>query len=217
LAGPIAVTTQGSPFSPATIGNGTVGLWLDRQSGVLAYAPLYWLVPPCAWLARRTTWPWLVPALLLFAPAASFSIGWWAGFSPAGRYLVPMIPLCAVAAAAAWRHRPVRVAAFALLVPQVVLDAVVWQWPRTLWATDAGNAALDRLGPFGRAYEAVLPPVRLEGVTLRAVGVIVAWAAVSALVVRVSARGEGEAGQARSSSSGDRSWSAGPRGAVGGR
>jgi hypothetical protein len=53
----------------------------------------------------------------------------------------------------------------ALLVPQAILDAVVWQRPRTLWPAVEGNAALQLLGPIGRAYEAALPPVQTDGLT----------------------------------------------------
>jgi hypothetical protein len=145
------------PFSLAAFRTGFVGLWMDRQAGVLAYAPLYWVVPACWLLAWRRMWPFLVPAALLYLPAAAFTHGWWAGFSPAARYLVPMMPFCVAAMAHALRHRAVRVALAVLLVPQAVIDAVIWQRPRSLWPADTGNAALQMLGGIGRAYEALLP------------------------------------------------------------
>jgi hypothetical protein len=44
-----------------------------------------------------------------------------------------------------------------LLVPQLLIDAVVWQHPRALWPSAAGNAALRAFGAIGRAYESILP------------------------------------------------------------
>jgi hypothetical protein len=91
LGGP--QTLSSVPFSSATLLPGLAGLWMDRQSGLVAYAPIYWLVPVCWLLTWRRTWPYLVPVLLLYLPMASF-VEWWGGFSPAARYLVPTAPLC---------------------------------------------------------------------------------------------------------------------------
>jgi hypothetical protein len=164
LGGPITVTTAGLPFSLDTFKAGIFGLWMDRQSGLLAYAPLYWVLPACMWVTRRTTWPYLVPAMLLVLPAASYTVAWWAGFSPAGRYVVPMIPLAAVVLAGALRHPGIRAATLALFVPQALIDGVVWQWPRSLWPASEGNAALQLLGPVGRAYETLLPDIQRGGI-----------------------------------------------------
>ncbi|MBE3123636.1 MAG: hypothetical protein IMZ65_02405, partial [Planctomycetes bacterium] len=148
-----ALTMSALPFSIQMLGSGLPGLLLDRQSGLLAYAPLYWLVPACWYLTRRNTWPFLVPAALLYVPAAAFTIGWWAGFSPAARYIVPLTPIWLVVIAGALVHRPIRAAAGTLLVFQVLIDGVVWQRPRTLWSSMDRNPALDALGWLGRSYE----------------------------------------------------------------
>jgi len=50
-----------------------------------------------------------------------------------------------------------RLFAWALLASQVVIDAVVWQHPRTLWPSPQGNLALQALGGIGRLYEMALP------------------------------------------------------------
>jgi hypothetical protein len=152
------LTTSDVPLSLAVLKVGSVGLWMDRQSGLLAYAPLYWIVPACWLLTARRTWPFLVPAALLYLPAAAFTHGWWAGFSPAARYIVPLMPLFMVAIADALRHRAIRIAAVVLLMPQLVIDAVVWNHPRALWPSAAPvNAALELIGSTGRAYERLLP------------------------------------------------------------
>jgi hypothetical protein len=114
-------------------------------------------------------------------------VEWWAGFSPAARYLVPVCPLCTVAMADAMRWPGIRRAAMVLLVPQAIVNAIVWQRPRTLWPADARNAALDALGSVGRAYEAFLPAVRVDGLMWPVLGAVVALAVISLLLV-VSAR-----------------------------
>ena len=181
-----ALTTGGLPFSADMLKSGLLGLWIDRRSGLLAYAPLYWIAPACWYLTRKTTWPFLVPAALLYLPAASFTIGWWAGFSPAARYLVPLIPFCIAAIADALRHRAIRIAALVLLIPQALIDAVVWQHPRTLWPSTEGNAALQTLGGIGRAYEAILPAAQTGGSLSVALGVGVLAVAASAALVALS-------------------------------
>ena len=148
------------PFSVETLAPGLAGLWMDRQSGLVSYAPIYWLVPACWLLTWRRTWPYLVPALLLYAPMASF-VEWWGGFSPAARYLVPIAPLCLVPIVESLRYRSLRVVLALLCVPQLLIDAVVWQHPRTLWpVASAVNPALEYLGPIGRAYAQLLPMLR---------------------------------------------------------
>ncbi len=158
LGGP--PTLEGVPLSFGTLKHGLAGLWLDRQSGVLAYAPLYWLLPVCWIVTWRRTWPYLVPALLLYLPAAAF-IEWWGGFSPAARYLVPIMPLCLVPMAHAMRHRFLRYAAAIVVLPQLAIDVVVWQHPRALWpAANGVNVALGYLGAVGHAYARLLPALR---------------------------------------------------------
>jgi hypothetical protein len=181
------LTTVGLPFSAGVLKSGILGLWIDRQSGLLAYAPLYWIVPACWYLTRTTTWPFLVPIALLYLPAASFTIGWWGGFAPAARYVVPLVPFFVAAMAGALRYRAVRVAALVLLIPQGLIDAIVWQHPRTLWPSAEGNGALHRLGAIGRGYEAILPAAQTGGSFSAALGVGLVAVAASAALVALSA------------------------------
>ncbi len=164
---------QGLPFTPAGIVSGTIGLFADRTSGLLAYAPIYWIVPASCVLTWRRTWPFVAVALLLALPMASF-VEWWAGFAPAARYIMPTMPLLLVPVALASRHRAIRASFYVLIAAQAVVDGYVWQHPRALWPAAAGtNAALDRLGPLGRAYEWILPPLRLGVIDWRALAVVV--------------------------------------------
>jgi hypothetical protein len=170
------------PFSMQSLKNGLAGLMVDRQSGLVSYAPIYWIVPASWMLTWRRTWPLLVPALLLYVPMAAY-LEWWAGFAPAARYLTPIIPLSLVAMADAMRYRVARVALLCLTIPQLAINGAVWQHPRALWAVGTTNPALDSLGAVGRAYEAMLPPVRLEQLTMAALWIGCGAAAATALLV----------------------------------
>lgn len=183
-----ALTTQGVPFSLESLQRGLVGLWIDRQSGLLAYAPLYWIVPACWWLTWKRTWAYLVPFLLLYLPAAAFVIGWWAGFAPAARYLVPSVPLLLVPVAEALRYRAVRLAILVVLVPQGLIDAVIWQHPRWLWPAPDGNLALHSLGLFGRVYAHALVGVQTGAPIFATIWVGAAAAVGSAIVVRCATK-----------------------------
>jgi hypothetical protein len=163
-------------------------LWFDRQSGLLAYAPLYWILPPCVWLTWRQTWIYLVPVILLYVPAAAFSLGWWAGFAPAARYLTPAMPLLLVPVACALGYRTVRLAALVLVVPQLVLNGVVWQHPRWLWPSEVGNRALQALGPPGRLYEMNLLDVQGTGTSIAILWIALVAAIASTAVVAASRR-----------------------------
>ncbi len=187
-----ALTTESVPFSMASLGRGLVGLWVDRQSGLLAYAPLYLIAPACCWLTWRRTRMYLVPVLALYLPAAAFVVGWWAGFAPAARYLAPAMPLVMVPVAAALRYRAVRIAALALAVPQAAIDAVVWQHPRWLWPSPDGNLALLALGPVGRAYSRMLVGVQGGAAFSAALWIAGVTAALTAVLVVFARREQTE-------------------------
>jgi hypothetical protein len=155
VGGPQMIDTL--PFSFAGIARGALGLLLDRERGLLGYAPIYLLLPVCwilGWREHRTL---LVPVLLLFAPMATFAV-WSAGFSPAARYLVPLVPLLVLPAARAIAFPVVRWAALPILALQTAVTAVVWHRPRALWPKEQGtNEALASIPWVGPAYERFLP------------------------------------------------------------
>lgn len=175
---------EGLPFSVATLQRGIIGLLADRERGLVAYAPIYLLVPTCwALMWRQHAWL-LLPTALLFVPMASFAV-WSAGFSPAARYLVPLIPLLAAPVAGALANPVVSRVALALAVFQAAVTAVVWQFPRTLWPEEiGGNAALAKIPWVGPTYAALLPsmltgdPIRRGWLTVGAVALgtaVVVW------------------------------------------
>jgi hypothetical protein len=145
------------PFTPEWLQVGSLGLIIDRERGLLGYAPVYLMVPACWALGWRRYWPMFMPVVLLYLPMAAY-INWHGGFSPAGRYLVPIMPLLVLPVAAALRHRVVQWLAWPLLIFQGAILVVIWNTPRTLWPKEqAGNEALEKIPLIGPAYERLLP------------------------------------------------------------
>lgn len=131
------------------------GLLFDREYGLMAYAPIYWLVVPgLAVLSRNASTLYrntaivvgcyLLPVLL---PVTNVH-GWSGGWSPAARFLLPIVPLLWLPVFAFWVHgtRAGRSIAAALVALQIVINAFLWQFPKTLWSDGDGVAA----APFTR-------------------------------------------------------------------
>jgi len=178
---------DGVPLTLSGTGRGLAGLWLDRQYGILAYSPIYLLLP-AYWAIAMGNIPWAaLPVIAMVMPMAAW-VGWWGGFSPAARYLVPIVPFCAVAATYALRSKVVRWTGILLLVPQVVIVGYAWQHPRTLWPIDDRNPLLMQLGPLGRAYEHVLPSLRYGELNHALVAGLVLFAVNAGVVVLVWCR-----------------------------
>lgn len=126
------------------------GLLFDREYGLLAYAPLYLLAAPGLLLLVREQ-PGVAAAALLAACAYLTPVllpvanpyGWMGGWSPAARFLVPVVPLlwlgvyAYIATAAGWG----RVMAWTLIALQIGLNAYLWQFPKALWNEGDGVAA----------------------------------------------------------------------------
>jgi hypothetical protein len=145
------------PFKQEWLQTGALGLLIDRERGLLGYAPIYLMLPACWALGWRRYWPMSIPILLLYLPMAAY-INWHGGFSPAGRYLVPIMPLLVLPVAAALRYRVIQWVACLLAVFQAAILVVIWNTPRTLWPKEQGaNQALERIPIIGPAYERLLP------------------------------------------------------------
>jgi hypothetical protein len=181
LGGPQMVNTV--PFALGNALTGSLGLLFDRERGLVAYAPVYLLLPACWALSWKEYRAWVVPVATLFLPMATFSV-WSAGFSPAARYLVPLVPLAVGPVTRALRFRVVQVAAIALAAFQALIVAVVWQNPRTLWPKEEGtNEALASIPWIGRTYEHLLPSILTGDSIAWGVTVLAVLAAGSAALV----------------------------------
>lgn len=81
---------------------GLIGLWLDRDHGLLPLAPIYLLalagMPRLLREQPRLAVMGLGIFLSLYGVVGSYR-EWWGGFAPAPRYLVPLVPLLAIALA----------------------------------------------------------------------------------------------------------------------
>lgn len=142
LAGPLAL--DGFPLSWLQLVEGAPALLVDRENGLLWWAPVYALLPAAWWLRRSELGLWLLPVAALMIPCAALQ--WWAGFSPAGRFIVPLVPIFCLAAGVLLKNKTTRYAAIALLVPQIAITAYAWQHPRALWPQgDGTNRVLSRL------------------------------------------------------------------------
>jgi hypothetical protein len=183
LAGPQAIDRL--PVSWQAALSGVPALLLDRENGLLVWAPIYVAAFAAWWHTRAKTWPLLVPALFLYLPSAANEM-WWGGFAPAGRFLVPLVPLFAVPMASGLGDRVFARAVLALCVPQLVISAIGWQRPRSLWPRgDGHNRVLEMLPGIGQALNDMLPsfrtgPVDPVGATVvvllvMAAGVALAW------------------------------------------
>jgi hypothetical protein len=173
---------EGLPFTLSGAPRGMFGLLFDRQYGLVADAPWYFLLPAAWVLAGRRAAVFLIPTFALYVPMASFVV-WWGGFSTAARYLVPVLPFCAVALAFALENAVFRRAVAFAACLQLPITAYAWQHPRSLWPTDIANPLLEALGPLGREYESALPALMNNGPLLRAVEVAAVAVAINLLLI----------------------------------
>jgi hypothetical protein len=160
FSGPLA--HGGAPFSWATLKAGWLGLLIDREHGLFAWAPTYLLLPLGWWLAWRCRLRWLLPVAAVFLPSAAHD-QWWGGFSPAGRFLLPVVPVFALMVGGVVQHHGYRRAFVLLAVPQLLISAYVWQHPRSLWPLgDGTNRALSALLSWVQLPDRILPSIRAE-------------------------------------------------------
>jgi len=132
----------------------------DRENGLLVWAPVYLLFPAAWVVAGRRYAIWLLPTAYLFCISAGHD-QWWGGFSPAARFLMPLVPVFAVIGAVALRHRLFRVGSLILLIPQIFISADGWQHTRSLWPQgDGHNRVLSDLLTGLGAGERWIPSLR---------------------------------------------------------
>lgn len=160
LGGPL--TIDGVPLAWSAFQTGWLGLLVDRENGLFVWAPIYLLLPAAWMLAGREHWLWLFPVASLFLPSAAHH-QWWGGFSPAARFLVPLVPMFCLIGSTLAKDRVLKAVSVALLVPQLLISAYGWQTPRALWPRgDGHNRVIGGLLPSFPNMEEVLPSVRLS-------------------------------------------------------
>jgi hypothetical protein len=167
LGGPL--TVGGPPFSWDAFRNGVFGLLIDRENGLLVWAPIYVLLPAAWALAGRRYVVWLLPVSALYLLSAAH-LQWWGGFSPAARFLSPLIPIFACVLAAALERQRFAYACLILLVPQVFISADGWQHTRSLWPQGDGHNRIlaDLLNVIG-VRETWIPSLRTTAIARDAV------------------------------------------------
>jgi hypothetical protein len=158
-----AVTRLGAAARVAGIR--LAGLLVDQEFGLLIYAPFLVLAPLGLAMMRERA----VARAAVFTSACYVALvlwpvtnvhGWSGGWNPAGRFLLPIVPLAAVGLPAALAAAP-RLLAGAVLTLQILLNAYLWQHPKNLWNDGDGVAAICSRG--GYAACKWLPSIRGGG------------------------------------------------------
>jgi hypothetical protein len=157
LYGGLPADVSGAP------GRALGGLLLDRSFGLLPHAPLLLLAFPglVALAARaRMVWPALLVGLAVLAPVLFWRM-WWGGQCPPGRFLVPLVPVLAVAVGLAaagtprglarWRLGLLGAGAalgfFMTFDPGALLLLNRGSRPTRVWAALSGDVPIDRYLP----------------------------------------------------------------------
>lgn len=109
-ASPLAIYGGLPQDATGSPGRATFGLLLDGSSGLLPHAPAFLIaLAGLVSLARRpswSAWPQVLVGAAVLLPVLPWRM-WWGGLCPPARFLVPLVPLLALAAAHAARG-PVR-------------------------------------------------------------------------------------------------------------
>jgi hypothetical protein len=151
------------------------GLLFDQEFGLLTLAPIYFLAWPGLVSLWRRNRALAMPVVVLIAAGIGSIVmpvinpyGFVGGWSPAPRFIVPIVPLLAVAAAGAAREMAgVRAAFVAVLIAlQILISVVVWNDPKILWEDCNGISALSQVVPQLTSVFARLPTWHLSDATV---------------------------------------------------
>ncbi len=172
-----------------------LGLCFDQAHGLLGYAPIYLAVLPGAivlWHTRRSDLARIVFVAACYLVPIAIPVlnahGWIGGWSPAARFLVPILPLLVVAGypfVAQLSDSPRGLAVVVAL--QLALDCLCWSHPKLLW-NDVGRPStlLAYLSPrafdLSRWFPSWEQPAAYT-IVVSLVG-LVCWFAVSVVVAR---------------------------------
>ena len=124
------------------------GLLLDQEFGLLVYAPLFvFAIVGYVVLARTRARiagaaGAIIACYLLTIVLPMINVqGWTGGWSPAARFLAPVVPLLGIGVAAAMPALP-RALIVVVVALQVAIDGYAWQHPKNFWNDGDGVAAI---------------------------------------------------------------------------
>jgi len=154
------------------------GLLLDARHGLLLAAPIF-LLAPAAWIllkrqSRTTAYELLVvmAAYLVFVINPVTNIhGWRGGWSPAARFLVPIVAFASLAVPAVFAARVRMRIGVVIIGAQLIVSAYLWGHPMQQWSEGPGPAPFVQalVGPSAAAR---IPPVeQLSGPVLAYLGI----------------------------------------------
>ncbi|MBN2370960.1 MAG: hypothetical protein JXO72_10780, partial [Vicinamibacteria bacterium] len=168
------------------------GLCFDQEHGLLLSAPIYLLAPAGLRIMRRRA----SRATLEIVAIASVYVlpillpllnthGWRGGWSPAARFLTPIMPLLALPVLYVFVQRRARVLVLGLLALQASLDVLLWSQPMLQWSEGTGMAPFI-LAVGGERLAAALPSLaRLGGLDAAIMtGMAALWILISWLLGR---------------------------------
>ncbi|MET0552118.1 MAG: hypothetical protein ABW221_03715 [Vicinamibacteria bacterium] len=183
-------------FSAATLAEGLPGLALDQEFGLLPYAPVFaFCLPGLVRLVRERTRLAVVStalALVVVGTAGSWHM-WRGGFNPPARFLVPLVPVFALALARAFRGGPGAAGA-------LVAGWGLWVGACGAWDPSLVHRDRDGTAPFFRAWSGasewtrLLPGFVLEESAADRWKLTAVWTAALAAAVLSRRRGAPSAG-----------------------
>jgi hypothetical protein len=158
------------------------GLLLDARHGLIVAAPIF-LLAPAAWiLLKRQSRTTAYELLILLAAYLVFVInpvtnihGWRGGWSPAARFLVPVVSFAALGVPMVFAIRRRVIVGLAVIAAQLVMSAYLWGHPMQQWSEGPGPAAFVQ-GLAGSSAAAAIPPIEQLN------GAVLVYAAVALLI-----------------------------------
>lgn len=135
-------------FAAATLLEGLPGLMLDQEFGLLAYAPVFVLAIPGLvrlWRTRPDRGAVATGLVAVVVLVAGSWHMWRGGFNPPARFLLPVLPVLAVAVAFAIRERLGAAAA-------LVIGWGLWTGLSGAWEPRLVHRDRDGTAPFFRAH-----------------------------------------------------------------